>query len=274
MSFDLTARVARAKQGRRGLTLIELIVVLVILVGLGGLLVPTISNALSRTHVATCAQTFPEVHQMIQRALIESSSFGSGFDTALVSGGATPVNAVTGGTLAATTLSAVEAQALINRGITAVFDHGPARSNVTFDIDPILETVDSSLELITLTPAQADAIFLPPVVTGTGAGASKYVFLGIGREWTQLGTFAPEPPTHFGDTPGFLPDEVYSRFGIILEVTSDETVFADAANPTAAELAEVAGAEFRRVSYCLDGDGFETGEGHIEVYWEELNGIN
>ena len=67
MFFDVNARISRAKKTRNGLTLIELIVVLVILVGLGGLLVPTISNALSRTHVATCATTYPEVHQMMQR---------------------------------------------------------------------------------------------------------------------------------------------------------------------------------------------------------------
>ena len=31
-------------------------------------------------------------------------------------------------------------------------------------------------------------------------------------------------------------------------------------------------AEYARVSYCIDGEGFETGDNHIEVYWEEVSG--
>ncbi|MEM9826759.1 MAG: type II secretion system protein [Planctomycetota bacterium] len=257
MKFDLAARISRAKQGRRGLTLIELIVVLVILVGLGGLLVPTISNALSRTHVATCATTFPEVHQMIQRRLAETFDIGSGFDTAVDTTGAA-VNS-SGGTLTIRTLDADEVAALQAIGITEVFDSDPSAAgyNPTFSINPTLDTVSTTTDVIQLTDAQATSIFLP---TDNG---QVYIWLGIGRNWTGLSELAPEPPTHFGDTNGVLPDQAYSRFGIVLQLGELNS----AATPVFEAFEQ---AEYKRVSYSLDGDAFETGDNHIEVYWEDV----
>ncbi|MEM1228570.1 MAG: prepilin-type N-terminal cleavage/methylation domain-containing protein [Planctomycetota bacterium] len=257
MSFDLTARVERAKQGRRGLTLIELIVVLVILVGLGGLLVPTISNALSRTHVATCATSFPEVHQMIQRRLAETFDIGTGFDTAVTTAGAA-VNS-SGGTLTIRTLDANEVAALSALGITTVFDSDPtvAGYNPTFSIGATSETVAVGTQVIELTDAQAQSIFLP---TDNG---EIYIWLGIGRTWTGLSELAPEPPTHFGDTNGVLPDQAYSRFGLVIQLGEND----NAATPAFEAFEQ---AEYKRVSYSLDGDAFETGDNHIEVYWEDV----
>ncbi|MEM9015804.1 MAG: type II secretion system protein [Verrucomicrobiota bacterium] len=255
----------RRRASQAGLTLIELLVVLVILTGIGGLLVPTINNALSRTHVATCATTFPEVHQMMQRVQLEFGEFGTDFDSGIYEGGAgDPVNNSTvtaaatgggangGGNLSASALTANEVIGLAAVGITSVVDHASPAPNVTFDIGGNQRTLAAGEEVITLTDDQADAIFLP---TG-GTPAEKYVWFGIGRDWTLLGNLAPEPPVHFGDTAGVLPDEVHSRFGIIMEVFDDEEERA----------------QFRRISYFIDGDGFETGDNHIEVYWEELSG--
>ncbi|MEM9283722.1 MAG: type II secretion system protein [Verrucomicrobiota bacterium] len=257
------AQIARRKQ-QQGLTLIELLVVLVILTGVGGLLIPTINNALTRTHLATCATTFPEVHQMMQRVQLEFGEFGTDFDSGLYTGGTDPVNnstvtfAATGGgangtgTLAADTLTANEAAGLAAVGIDSVVDHAATPTNVTFSIDGVQRALAAGSNVITLTDAQAEAIFLP-----TGATPpQKYVWFGIGRDWSLLGALAPEPPAHFGDTAGVLPDEVHSRFGIIMEVfdEADER------------------AQFRRISYCIDGDGFETGDNHIEVYWDEVSG--
>lgn len=255
------------KVSKAGLTLIELLVVLVILTGVGGLLIPTINNALNRTHVATCASTFPEVHQMMQRVQLDFGEFGTGFDSGILTATTEAVNnstttfAATGGggngtgTLQTATLSAAEAAALNVVGITNVVDHDPsvAGYNVTFNINPVSRAIETGASVITLTPAQAEGVFLP------AGGSEKYVWFGIGRNWSLLGALAPEPPVHFGDTPGALPDEVHSRFGIIMQV-------ADSAG------AALERAEFRRVSYCIDGSGFETGDNHIEVYWEELSG--
>lgn len=260
-------RIQNKRQAKAGLTLIELLVVLVILTGLGGLLVPTINNALTRTHIATCATTFPEVHQMMQRVQLEFGQFGTDFDSGIQTGGTTPVNAAASATpvIQSVALTDDEALALAAVGITSVVDHDPAATdyNITFNIGATQRLLVDSVatptaasanpEVITLTAAQAEAIFLP------AGGSEKYVWFGIGRDWSLLGDLAPEPPVHFGDTAGVLPDEVHSRFGIIMQVADE-----------AGDALERA--EFKRVSYCIDGEGFETGDNHIEVYWEEVSG--
>lgn len=273
MKFAPSQKLRRRAQ-EAGLTLIELLVVLVILTGIGGLLIPTISSALSRTHVATCAQTFPEVHQMIQRAQLESGSYGTDFDSGIDTG--TLTAGVNGQFTEA--LSDDEALALAAVGITSVVDHDASDPdyNVTFSIgatqrllvDSVTAPTEASAnpEVITLTDLQAESIFLPSA-TGTATTSptgEKYVWFGIGRDWSLLGSLAPEPPAHFGDTPGALPDEVHSRFGIVVQV----------ADSTGAALET---AQFVRVSYSLGntdgvaGADFETADNHIEVYWEELN---
>jgi len=261
-----TQRAALKK--RSGLTLIELLVVLVILIGLGGLLVPTITNALSRTHVSSCASTFPEVHQMMQRVQLEFGSFGTGFDSGIYTDGEPVNNSITqgtgaagAGTLAVENLTADEAAALAAVGITNVFDHSVPAPNVTFDIGATTRPLGDAQPLITLTDAQASAIFLPNATDagGTAESGEKYIWLGIGRNWSLLSNLTPEPPVHFGDTPGALPNEVHSRFGVIMQV-ADETG------------AALERAEFKRTSYCIDGSAFETGDNHIEVYWEEISG--
>jgi len=237
-----------------GLTLIELLVVLVILTGVGGLLIPTINNALSRTHVATCATTFPEVHQMMQRVQLEFGQFGTDFDSGVdTADTSTPVNA-NGGTLQTAPLTADEAAALAAVGITSVVDHDATAGdyNITFNIGATQRVLADTEPVITLTDTQAGDVFLP-----NGSG-EKYVWFGIGRDWSLLSQLAPEPPVHFGDTPGALPNEVHSRFGIIMQVAD-----ADGA---------LERAEFKRTSYCIDGEAFETADNHIEVYWEELAG--
>ena len=251
---------------RQGLTLIELLVVLVILIGIGGLLIPTISNALGRTHVSTCAQSFPEVHQMIQRAIIEGGSIGDNFDSGIYEDGSAVNNSALTftnfeeggangtGTLATAALTAGEAASLTNAGITTVVDHADAATDPTFEIDGVDRAIADGETLITLTLAQAEGIFLPATDDGAGGIEEKYVWLGIGRSWSQLSSLAPEPPTHFGDTPGAFPDQVHSRFGVIMEVFDDVD----------------ASAEFRRVSYCLNGSDFETGDAHIGIYWNEI----
>ncbi|MEM9446549.1 MAG: type II secretion system protein [Verrucomicrobiota bacterium] len=245
---------AKSRRSKKGLTLIELLVVLVILIGIGGLLVPTINNALTRTHVSSCATTFPEVHQMMQRVQLEFGEFGTDFDSGIDQDG----TAVNGTNFEA--LSADQAAALAAVGITSVIDHDAAATatgfNVTFNINPDgdpARTLADGENVITLTQDQAQSIFLDH-----DGVADKYVWFGIGRDWSLLGSLAPEPPVHFGDTAGLLPDEVHSRFGVVFQVADADGDFERA--------------EFKRVSYSLDGADFETGDNHIEVYWEEVSG--
>ena len=239
----------RRRSMRSGLTLIELLVVLVILTAIGGLLVLTIKDSLTRSHVATCATTFPEVHAMMQRVQVEFGQLGTDFDSGIDTGDTSA--GVNGQNVAP--LTADEVTALAAAGITSVVDHDETAAdyNVTFNIGATPRTLADTEPVITLTDAQADQIFLP-----NGSG-EKYVWFGIGRDWSLLGDLAPEPPVHFGDTAGFLPDDVHSRFGIIVQVAD-----ADGALDRA---------EFKRMSYSLDGTNYETADNHIEIYWEEVN---
>ncbi|MEM7698085.1 MAG: hypothetical protein AAF236_06745 [Verrucomicrobiota bacterium] len=198
---------------------------------------------------------------MMQRVQLEFGQFGTDFDSGVdTADTTTPVNdaGVVGGIQTAP-LTADEAAALAAVGITSVVDHDATAAdyNVTFNIGATQRGLADTEPVITLTAAQADGIFLP------SADGEKYVWFGIGRDWSLLGSLAPEPPVHFGDTAGVLPDEVHSRFGIIMQV---------GANNDAGTYEEFERAEFRRVSYCIDGEGFETGDNHIEVYWEEVSG--
>ncbi|MEM8868338.1 MAG: type II secretion system protein [Verrucomicrobiota bacterium] len=206
-----TSEVTRRLSKKAGLTLIELLVVLVILIATGSLLVPTIKDALTRSHVATCASSFPEVHQMMQRVQLEFGAFGTDFDSGVdTADTTTPVNAAASAAPVIQTeaLTADEVTALAAVGITSVVDHDATADdyNITFNIGATSRTLADGEPVITLTDAQAEAVFLP-----VGAGI-KYVWFGIGRDWTLLVDLAPEPPVHNGDTEGVLPDEVHSRF--------------------------------------------------------------
>jgi prepilin-type N-terminal cleavage/methylation domain-containing protein len=237
---------------RRGLTLIELIVVLIILVGLGGLLVPVIGNALTRTHVATCSANFPEITQALMRMDALRGNFGDGWDSC--TDGTLAVN---GPGYTVVPLAAGEELALAEAGITQVFDHPDVTArtvdfNVTFNPEyrPARPLIVGE-ELMTMTPEQAAALSLPP---------GKHVVLGIGPNWTGLRDVAFEMPVHFGDTPGFLPHQVYSRFKAIFQV-------ADAAGP-------LPRAQFRGVTIALNGESYETADFHAAVYWTEVNQQN
>ena len=240
------------KAGRRGLTLIELVVVLTILVAMGGLLVPMIGSALTRTHVATCSATYPELTKMLSQMHLTTFSYGDNWTTGVDTAG----DAVNGG-LTAGTLEADEVTALAEIGIVNVWDHAApvdrtADYNITFEPELTSETLSDSTSVLVLDDTQAAAIFLET------AGDEKYVWFGIDTVWDGVGTVTPEPPVHFGDADNALPHQAYSRFGAIFQV-------ADADGN--------AMAEFKRVSYSLDGEGnFETADNHIGIHWQEVVG--
>ncbi|MEM6671916.1 MAG: type II secretion system protein [Planctomycetota bacterium] len=260
----LSLKALRASR-RAGLTLIELVVVLTILVAVGGLLVPVIGNALTRSHVATCASNIPETSKMLIAAQATLGTLGDNWTTGVIQigvGAGDPVNDSAsntagggggGGSLTVGQLTAGEVAGLNDIGITTVFDHGDptvAGFDVTFNADLQTETVAVGTDVIVLDGPQAAQINLPAV-----AGGNRYIWLGIDRPWTLLGTLTPEAPVHFGDTEGAFPNQAYSRFGAIFEVSEAD-----------------ASAEFRRVSYCLDGSNFETADNHVGIYWDEVQG--
>ncbi|MEM9282044.1 MAG: type II secretion system protein [Verrucomicrobiota bacterium] len=248
----------RRRTHQAGLTLIELLVVLVILTGLGSLLLPTINDALTRTHLATCSANFPEVHSMVQRALFDGGNIGNDLESGVVTTGAGG-NSVNGYTVG--TLTDPEIDALNYIGLTHVVDHALASEtgyDPTFNIrgNPATvtrEEITTATELIVLDGDEANdaGLYLPQADSD-----DNFVLLMIGRDWSRLGQFAPEPPVHFGDTPGNLPNEVHSRFGILLQVSEDGSA--------------LTAARFTTVGIGLDGTSIETRDAHTEVYWVEV----
>lgn len=274
MQFTRTHEPSR----QRGLTLIELVVVLTILVATGGILVPVINNALTRSHVATCATNFSEVSKMLIAANATIGNFGDNWTTGVFGAGAgagDPVNNSVatpdgggaffgGGTLAVGNLTADQAAAMNDLGIANVCNHGDPAAidayDVTFNngIDTLggtCVTLDETVDVIVLTPAQVAEVYMPAAEAG-----QQYIWLGIDKSWTLLGTLTPEPPAHFGDTEGALPNQAYSRFGGVFLVDDGGAGTGDGS------------AEFRRVSYNLDGTLFETGDNHIGIQWDEVQG--
>ncbi len=262
MKFRTPARITRASR-HAGLTLIELVVVLTILVALGGVLVPVVGNSLTRSHVATCAVNYPELTKILIQMEATRGDLGDGWTTGVFDSDGSPVNNSAlntdgggggAGILATGTLTADEVTALTDYGITTVWNHGdPTASDydVTFNPGLTSEAITAATQVIVLTDSQAQDIYLQV------GGSEKYIWLGIDKTWDALGDVTPEPPVHFGDAEGSLPTQSYSRFGAIFQVADAD------GDPMA---------EFKRVSYCIDGSAFETGDNHIGVHWQDVHG--
>jgi type II secretory pathway pseudopilin PulG len=243
------------------LTLIELIVVLVILVGLGALLVPVIGNAITRTHLSTCLTNFPEVSKMLIAANTRTGSYGDGWTIPIDISDA-PAAGFVAGDYGAITTDEIAALSAAGLNLFTRLDATEADYNVTFNngVLPIgaggneAALTDGDLVPV-LSPADAANVFLR---TDNG---QRYVFFAIDKSWTGIGSLCPEPPVHFGDTPGALPDEVYSRFGAIFQV-------ADAGGTLPI-------AQFKKVSVHIGvaglGGSYETADAHSAVYWDEVD---
>jgi len=262
------SRKSHPRRRQAGLTLIELIVVLTILVALGGLLVPVIGNALTRSHLGTCTANFAEISKMLIRAEAVNGNLGNGWTNPA----SIMVPAATDPAFTAASLTTEEIAALSEIGMTLFSTPSPLATatgadgepyNVTFnnDVDsgaaanaPAALTATTT-NVAVLTPEGAAGLYLP------NANGEKYVFFSIDKTWSLLGTLAPEPPVHFGDTEGALPNEVYSRWGGIFKVGENNSGGTYTALPAA---------EFQRATVYI-GDAFETSDNHSGVYWQEVH---
>jgi len=237
-----------------------LVVVLVILTALGALLVPIVGGAITRSHLATCLTNFPEVTRMLQRSQTISNTLGDGWTNPVNADGspAAGFDAADLGTLTQDEIDALAELGLVN--FTDLGDPSVAGYNVTFNNGVVPESgspLTTTTNVPVLEDGDAQDVFLP------SAGDEKYVFFAIDKSWSLLGTATPEPPVHFGDAPGSLPDEVYSRFGAIFQV-------ADAAGDP------LPVAQFKRVTVHIGdvagtGGAYETADAHSAVYWEEVD---
>jgi prepilin-type N-terminal cleavage/methylation domain-containing protein len=209
MRFNLTNR-----PNRRAFTLIELIVVLTILIGLAGVLIPTVTNMVGRTNRSTSAINIAEIAGAVQRYEAIYVNYPDQFDSLMTDLTGTDLNTLNPDlplvtedvALTAGTLATLNEAGLFNVGIHAVDD-------TTFNLPtPTAMAVGTVLKGLTV----AHQVALGLETTGS---VGKYLVFGIGTRSELNGTIMVDAPVHFPRDADTNPDEVYSRFLAVFQVT-------------------------------------------------------
>ena len=231
--FSATHRFQNRISLRSGLSLLELLVVLTILIALGGIVVSTLPGILQRTQVATAAANVPEIDASIRRnAMLAKGQIGNRFDSLIAGTGALDGEVVSylGGyeDLQTATLSSADLVALSELGIVELVPALDQPENATFGShiqEPVALAADSNV--CVLSPDSSFELLrnhwnFEPLET------AKYVLLGIGERCTLVGAGTQavfsEAPVHFSDNSNHSPQDMYSRYLILVEINqSNET---------------------------------------------------
>ncbi len=214
---------------RFGLSLLELLVVLTILIALGGIVVSTLPGMLRRTRVATAASNVPEINSTIRRnAMLAQGQIGNRFDS-LITGSASldgSVPAYVGGseTFEAINLSDAEIKALREIGVTELIPAVTETENASFNSHDQLPVVLSSDARVCVLSADVAASLMKEGWNFLPRDGARYVVFGLGKQSTLVGAglkaaFA-EAPMHFSDDREQSPKEMYSRYLLIVELTT------------------------------------------------------
>ena len=223
-----------------GLSLLELLVVLTILIALGGIVVSTLPSMLKRTQVATAAANVPEIGASIRRsALISNGKIGNRFDSLVT--GTTEIDgqvaSYVGGAdfFISTTLTPKNVLALATIGITELVPARIDAENATFaGHDQMPVTLSSSSKVCRI----RDSIAATTLAEGwnlTPPTGSEYFVFGIGTRCSLVGGGAQaafsETPIHFTDNSLQSPENMYSRYLVIVEINLGMARFVGVAIP-------------------------------------------
>lgn len=204
------------RKSNRGFTLIELIVVLMIVVGLATVLIPAITDMVSRTHTSTVSANISEVAGSIQRYEAQYFSYPNNMDGLVTDLTGTDLNTLHTGLTAVTadvTLTALTRAPLTASGITSIGVH--AVDDVTFEL-PTATALTNTTLLKGLTTAAQEALGLETAATSS---AGKYVVFGIGSLCDMNGKTMLDAPVHFPSDSASSPNDVYSRFIAVFQIT-------------------------------------------------------
>jgi len=214
---------------RSGLSLLELLVVLTILIALGGIVVSTLPGMLKRTQVATAASNIPEIDATVRRtSMLSQGKIGNRFD-ALVAGSDSldgNIPSYIGGAEAfeTTNLSVADVGALREIGITELVPAAAATINATYnshDQTPVEIGSDSNVCSLSVDSAMT---ILPHDWNLEPAENAKYIVVGLGEQCSMVGAGQQaafsESPVHFSDSREQSPDEMYSRYLLLVEIRS------------------------------------------------------
>ncbi len=207
--------------------MLELLVVLTILIALGGIVVSTLPGMLRRTQVATAAANIPEIDATIRRtSMLSNGQIGNRFDS-LVTGtngldGSIPEYIGGGENFETLSLSASQIAALAEIGISELIPAVEQTDNATFtshDQRPVLLSNDS--RVCRLRNEFAGIRLMEDWNLQPVDGAS-YIVLGLGEQCSLVGAGTQaafsETPVHFSDNRLQSPENMYSRYLLIVEV--------------------------------------------------------
>jgi Tfp pilus assembly protein PilE len=225
------------KLNRRGLTLLELVVVLTILIALAGILVPLLPGMLRRAHTSTGATNMGEIVKIMETVNLVDRGYPDGYDSLMDDNGLYELlpgyDATGGGTacgteLVTTTLDGDEQVLLAEAGVTILYGMDEGTDNATFE--PYSSTDDitiddsgsgSDVTVAALSAAAALRLF-------NDNTADRYVVFGLGAQSTIVGREGiANAPVHFGAGEAG-PEDEYSRFGVVFDVTADPAEFVGA----------------------------------------------
>ena len=204
----------KPRNERRAFTLVELIVVLMILVGLAAVLIPAVTDMVSRTNRSTDSCKISEVAGAIQRYDAQYMAYPDNFDSLMTDLIGTDLNTLQAGltaatadvTLDASTLASFTAAGIANVGIHAVGD-------ATFTL-PTTTALTNTTVLKGPTAAAQQTLGLE--TTGV---AGKYVVLGVGALCDMNGKTMLDAPVHFPRDAATNPEIAYSRFLAVFQIT-------------------------------------------------------
>ncbi|MFO0802140.1 MAG: type II secretion system protein [Gemmataceae bacterium] len=220
---------------RKGLTLMELVVVLTILVGLAAILVPLFPNLLRRTHKATDATQTAEVAKAVQLYQGTYSSYPNDWD--LMTDGTTTANlsyipsdggVPFGGAATIGFLTDNEAAALKRVGITT--GHAFATTPGHPTLDPYSNLITAPITITGQGGATPTAVFIisgatpsnvPQEIKNIAARdpSARFVVFGVGTRSSMVGRVMQNAPTSVPQNNNFTPATLYSRVGVIFQVS-------------------------------------------------------
>jgi len=214
--------------------LLELLVVLTILIALGGIVVSTLPGMLKRAQVATAAANIPEIDATIRRnATLAQGQIGNRFDS-MIAGSDGGVPSYIGGSefFETGSLSPSEVEALQQIGITELVPAAEGVTSATFQSHDQLPIAIGNDSRVCSLSADAAATILREGWNFEPAENAKYIVMGLGEQCTLVGggpkAAFSESPVHFSDDRDQSPEQMYSRYLIIVELNSvaDDTTVA------------------------------------------------
>lgn len=227
---------ASARTTRRGLTLMELVVVLAVLAALAAILIPLFPNLLRRAHKVTDATQSSEVAKCVQLYQALYTSYPDQFDSMVDAGGAAPAYIpADGGTPFAGAavpgpLTANEVAALGRVGITSVHNFATTLGSGGH---PTMNPYGAAVNAPTpLTPSTNVFIIDPATTSGeipveiqniiARDGTARFVVFGVGPRSTMVGKVMQNAPTSVPQNASFTPATLYSRVGVVFQVSGLE----------------------------------------------------